>query len=194
METSNPNTGPTTIALPASYMREIGRIMVYWAHIEFLLRRTTHEAAGIGQKLGRVALMEPKPPGVPDHIRKIFQARQIKPPKIPKKFIKEIDAFYERRNALAHGVWLKMKNNKYPVLQYTRGADQKTSSPNNESAGYKINPVSIKLTTAELRELAEEFKAFVQVVNRFKQYILAALPPSQEKCASPPKPSNHRPD
>lgn len=165
MKASSIMTGPTTVALPTGYYREIGRIMVYWAHIEFLLRRATHIAAGLDQKLGRVALMEPRPEGVPEHIRKVFLARHMVPPTFRKELKDEISKLYDWRNALAHGVWIDLPNIRYPVLQYTKGARKSLPDAPGKGVPHKVDPISYRLTVTQLKQMADAYFRYIEIAN-----------------------------
>jgi hypothetical protein len=46
--------------LPASFSREIGRVIVYWAHFEQSVRRGVWEIMAVDERMGRTAVRDPR--------------------------------------------------------------------------------------------------------------------------------------
>ena len=54
---------PVIYNLPADHEREIGRIMIRWAHLEWKFKHTCYLLLGVGPKEGRLTVREPRSGG-----------------------------------------------------------------------------------------------------------------------------------
>jgi hypothetical protein len=52
--------GPADYRLPASMTREIGRIVVRWAYFEWYLQTIIWRLAGVDERVGRLAIKDPR--------------------------------------------------------------------------------------------------------------------------------------
>lgn len=100
---------PITDQLPATHVREIGRIVVKWAYLEWRLLQIVQVILGIGPKEGRLSITKPRAPDYLDMICDLMKVRDIKVTGVNFKALRKVlDESHRARNALAHSVWLEI--------------------------------------------------------------------------------------
>ena len=123
-------TFPTRYRLPVAYSTEIGRIMTRWAFIEWQLEQITYRVVGVEQKMGRLAIKEPR---VDAHVAMIADVMKLQKITVSTDLTQLSKGLVELKNfrdAIAHGIWIKHPSTKLPVLQYTKGKWSIASMPN----------------------------------------------------------------
>lgn len=178
-------THPIRYRLPVSYSTEIGRIMTRWAILEWRLRVATYMLLDVGPKEGRIAVREPRPQDYGVMLRDLMQIKGFKPTKIqPKDLGKAIDSMAFYRNALAHGIWLKVKSRRLPWLQVLAGSYP--PSPGAKAVKAKIDPQGVEISPTNLREIRAGIESATGMVNVLIAELEARLSPSPQKSAGQP--------
>src|SRR5271156_3750823 len=93
--------------LPASFNREIGRIIVSWAYFENSVRRGIWEILGVDERMGRIAARDPR---IDDRLEMLLDLAFLREIKINEEAVKLLIARSKEvlswRDLLAHGVWV----------------------------------------------------------------------------------------
>jgi hypothetical protein len=102
---------PAEYEIPAQFCREIGRIIVRWAYLENAVRRLTWDILQVDQKLGRVAIRDPR---MDDYFDMILDIAHLK--KVPidqtkiSSLITRSNETAKWRDLLCHGMWVPTPN------------------------------------------------------------------------------------
>jgi hypothetical protein len=122
MTTPHERPLPVTIHLPPSISREIGRACTYHALIEWLLNRITYQLLGVSDLCGRIAVREPR---ITDRIDMIIDLMKIREIEVPEINLNELRGILgecsTKRDALAHGIWVKDPKTKQLFLRLSGG-------------------------------------------------------------------------
>ena len=169
---------PLRYRLPVAYSTEIGRIMTRWAFIEWQLEQITYRVVGVGQKIGRLTIREPR---VDAHITMISDVMKLRKITVSTDLKKLSDGLVQLKNirdAIAHGIWVKHPFTKLPVLQITKG---KWSIPGMPSIKRVVKPQGVPVTIEQLREIVESLKGAAHTVSKLETEIAAQLSASPQK-------------
>src|SRR5271154_477816 len=101
---------PIVTRLPAKLLKEIGRVMVCQAQLEWRLSIILYDLLDLDRTAGRLAVREPRAPKYVDLIIDLMEHRRITAPKTDFKVLREaLVAVTNQRDQLAHGIWMKPK-------------------------------------------------------------------------------------
>lgn len=154
---------PARYKLPPAYCLEIGRIVTRFAYIEFNILACAYALMQITPKQGRVAVRLGRIEDALTNIEDLAVLSGLginlnfKP---TKKYFKELENW---RNKLAHGIWLKHKATKLPVLQITRGIYQDHASNMTKKA--RLDPLAGEITLDFLRQLTKKVDDAAKVID-----------------------------
>lgn len=156
--------------LPASYTREIGRVVVRWSfferHVQSMIWAIAFDGdQKIGAALGRLAIVEQK---FPDRLGLLRQLAKLRGVGFDEALLKLLETKSRKlvceRNLLVHGNWTNHPVHGWMVRE-TRGAW--SASKSGPSGTRKIMPQSkqrdqmqIRQTVAEIDNLIENMLAF----------------------------------
>lgn len=157
--------------LPASYTREIGRVIVRWAYVEHHVQSVIWALAfncdELGGSLGRLAIVEQKFPQRLDLLKHLAKLRGVA---FDKSLLKSLETKSKKlvaeRNLLAHGCWTKHPVHGW-IVRETRGEWE--PSKTGPKGTRKLMPEAkqrdqnkIGKTVADLDSLIADFRAFKQ--------------------------------
>ena len=111
---------PVASSLPASLLREIGRVIVGFARLEEL-SNALYVLLQIHRVEGRIAIREPRAPDRLDLIRELLQLRGIETRTDFKALRKALEDAGKRRDQIAHGVWFRDPATGVIYLRVTKG-------------------------------------------------------------------------
>ncbi len=171
-------TYPTRYRLPVSYSTEIGRIMTRWAYIEWQLEQITYRVVGVGQKIGRLAIREPRIDAHITMIEDVMKLRKITVNTDLTKLSIGLVQLKNFRDAIAHGIWIKHPSTKLPTLQYTKGKWSIAAMPNTKRV---VEPQGFPITIEILREFVWSLKGAAHTVSKLETEIAAQLSASPQK-------------
>ncbi len=93
-------------SLPVMISRKIGQIITEYAYLDYRLKALTWRLAGVSDKVGRLAMRDPRPADKLDLIRDLLFLQDVEVDNAKFQTLKaalaEID---DIRDLLAHGVW-----------------------------------------------------------------------------------------
>jgi hypothetical protein len=113
---------PVVTDLPVSLLREIGRVMVCQAHLEWRLSLILYDLLDLDRTAGRLAVREPRAPEYLDLIQDLMELRQISAAKTDFSALREaLVATTNQRDQLAHGIWARPKGSRKVFLRLVKG-------------------------------------------------------------------------
>ena len=157
----DPNTVLSTTDLPNSYFREIGRIIVNYAHLEKVFHNILFGLMETPRDIGETCVRQPR---LQDVIQMIEDVCEIKNIPHDKDQLKEIKKKIERvkilRDLVAHGVWVMHPNHQNPMLVKTRGKwNPKEVSDYNVPTRHKSSiPEALNFSSSVLRSYTKGIK------------------------------------
>jgi hypothetical protein len=144
--------------LPASYYREIGRVIVRWAffekHVQTMICNIAFACDADRAVLGRLCIAEQSFPQRMDLLRRLAKIRRIELDQTLWKTVREKSKrLIAERNLFAHGCW-----SKHPTLGWTvretRGEWEK--SKDGPQGSKKVIPESIQTDPRRIRKVVTE--------------------------------------
>lgn len=163
------SVNPAVYKLPAHLTREIGRLIVHWAHFEFLLQSTVWILLGIDEKKGRVAVPDLR--SIEERFEMIVDLVFLNNIRLNKTVLDKMKAsaiaMSSKRNLLAHGVWIK--DDEGWKVQQTRG-----KYPHNVTAHSRkrrIAPEVIRVETKGLQSVIQNIERLIQAMQQLRDSI-----------------------
>lgn len=148
--------------LPASYTREIGRIITKWSYLENYLQSIIYIMLGVNDIVGRVAIREPR---VADKINVIEEIAYLRDFSLNKSTFKDTKkqindmAFW--RNLFAHSTWVHIPSKGW-LVRATTG----TLSPEAKAEGFaqkrRITPEGIGIDVEFLKKVVWNIDTIIQ--------------------------------
>jgi len=171
---------PTIYKLPKEFVEKIGHVIVAFSYLEYLLSRVIYDLLDVGQKEGRLAVREPRATDRFEIITDLLELRQI-------TVLADIDVIYKsitdvqnRRNNIAHGVWLEHPNTKQIFLRMTKGKWQ--PDPKKRGKVKKIiHPEGLEYGEPELSQLCVDIDAVTTDVFSMAQEVGGKLDSLRKK-------------
>lgn len=165
--------------LPAEHSRQIGRIITRWAYLEWHLRQIVYQLLPVDPKAGRLVVREPRVTDAVTMISDLAEMRGVHLQKDFKKLNTELQRLVTHRDRIAHGIWLKNRDNKIPILQVTKGSWQ--PDPNNPPIKRVIKPEGIPLSIKDLRVLVDQIEIAISKIMLYRVAVarILAKPPTK---------------
>lgn len=180
--------------LPASLTREIGRVMVHYAHLEYRMSAITANLLGVSRTEGRMALREPRLKEWLALLVQLMRAKGLE----PEIDIPTLQTAFEQatiqRDQLAHNIWCR--NPKYPnrvFLRLIKGSWQPVKGQKGKTSRV-IEPEGVEYDVDDARSLVALIDAAIEKLNElgFQIYCAAGEPLREPIQLSQPK--DHAPD
>ncbi|MBI4185417.1 MAG: hypothetical protein HY521_15605 [Proteobacteria bacterium] len=174
---------PVVTDLPADMMQAIGRVIVEYALLELQLSRIIYDLLGVDQKVGRIAVREPR---VKDRLEIIFdlinQKRLALTDHEMKLLRKTSEACLIGRDQLAHGTWVRNPETGTLLLRSTKGQWQPVKGQRGKTK-HAIKPEGILVSTAEITALGDVINLLSRRFVELRDALLASLRSSRRKRA-----------
>lgn len=158
--------------LPASFSREIGRIMVYWAHFEQSVRRGVWEIMAVDERMGRTAIRDPR---IDDRIEMIVELAFLRKIKIDEDRIKLLKSRANEvlgwRDVLAHGVWIRHRGEWF--VQIVAGSYPKSAM--SEHRKRRIAPEGVAVDLDGLRTITDATEMLIETIAEVREEVLEKL-------------------
>jgi hypothetical protein len=159
---------PLTHKQPAKMEREIGRMAVVWARLEWTITATVSGLVPTGPKESRLIFRYQSADQGMALIRDLTELHRIKLPTSFKTMTTHIKMGQQYRNAIIHGIWLRDKRNRKNLLQLTRG---ETSIPGKPKRF--ILPETEQPTPNDLRQFNNWIEDMLEKVQDLKVHLWA---------------------
>jgi hypothetical protein len=173
------NVSKARFDLPPAMAREVGRIIVTWSFLEYILQKTVWDLAGVDEVVGRLAVREPR---VTDRLGLICDLAEVRGIAIPAQSIKDLRKMLERngliRDLLAHGAWTHDPERGWMVIRARGSYD---FQPADHSKNRKVDPEALRATSDDLRGLREGIERCVESVRSLARFVNAQLSSSGDK-------------
>lgn len=118
------SVSPIAKGLPTVIASGIGRVVTRWAYQDWLINHIAYDVLGITIKQGRIAIRLKQPGQTFQMIKDLLVLRGLHVPALFGDLLSRIESVKERRDLLAHGVW--MKTPRGLAVQNTRGSWEPT--------------------------------------------------------------------
>jgi hypothetical protein len=113
---------PVVRDLPPNLMREIGRVIVFHAYVEWQLSLIIHDFLHLTKVLGRLADRDTRAMDRFDLICDLIDLKNVKTPVDLMRLRKSLASVTIQRDLLAHGTWTRDPQTKYFFLRLARGS------------------------------------------------------------------------
>jgi len=164
--------------LPANLSRDIGRIIIHWAHFEFLVQRVIWLLAGVDEKVGRVAVKDPR---ITDRLDMIVTLSELQGIKIDAALISKMktaaEAMLSYRDLLAHGVW--GKDDDGWKVQKTKGNYPKDIKTVSRSR--RVAPEGVLATSPDLQEIVRNIERLCTAIQLMRKDLKVKLEALSQK-------------
>jgi hypothetical protein len=169
---------PIVDALPEDYLRLIGEIVTAWAVQEHELRLTTFALLGVGPKQGRIAVRSTRAKDTLDMIADLMSLSGLvsSTTNLP-ELGKLLDEIENRRNTLAHNVWLRTPEGEF-LVQSLSGTWPKSSSA--KGAKRRMHPAGLPVTTEALADLLRTIRDTIGQSRVLRQELSSLVAKSTE--------------
>ena len=174
--------GTARYDLPPSLSREIGRIIVHWAHFEHLVQDMVWQSIPVSQAVGRTAVREPAVTDRLEMLRDLVKLRDVQwDDELFNSILDRAKLMVARRNLLAHGIWGNHSGGTMNMddiwhVQLARGSWPKTLSELVEGSK-KVMPEMVPMELSKLRTATSEIAQLIGDLKKLRGSA-AASPPS----------------
>jgi hypothetical protein len=160
--------------LPASLLREIGRVITAHSVVELYLNNIVYDLIGLDPTIGRLAVREPRAADRVDLIAKLMTLKGFTTTIDMKELRKTIDKCTTERDQLAHGVWGPNPRTGVLHLRLVRGTQEIEKG---RHVSRIISPVGLPLTADDCAAIRRRIREVIVLLSRLHGEIRAAPPP-----------------
>lgn len=166
----------SSVDLPPSLSREIGRLVVRWAHLEHTTQRIIWLLLKVSYPFGRIAVREPR---IEDRLRMILSLAELRGMDLDtpafRGLMSEVRLLAKERHTIAHGIWTNV-DGQWSVL-LTRGswADDGPHPPSKN-----VVPEASPMSQETVASLVKRVVAAEAVVNEIGDLV-------QQRLSRPPE-------
>lgn len=159
---------PIRYRLPTQYSTDIGRIITRWAFLEYRLKETAYMVLGIGPKIGRISVREPRVTDYVVMLQDLMLLKSLKTSVDLKKLRRKLETVQAFRDKLAHGIWVKHATTNLPVLQVIKGS---YLPPHRGAIKVKarIDPLAAKVHLQGLKAIVHDIETTTVTINQWKR-------------------------
>ena len=174
-------SGTARYDLPPYLSREIGRIIVHWAHFEHLVQDMVWQSIPVSQAIGRTAVREPRVSDRLEMLRDLVKLRGAQwDDELFKSILERTKLISARRDLLGHGIWGNHNGGMMNMddvwhVQLARGSWPKNISELVEGSK-KIIPEMVLMPLAKLRETTSEIVQLIGDLKKLRASAVAATP------------------
>lgn len=177
---------PVVKRLPPALSKEIGRVIHRYALVESNYKALVYSMLGIGPKLGRIGARETRGKEYPEMIYDIAEIRGLEP---NKRWFDDLrnktEYIASRRDTLAHGIWVRDREQKKLLLRVTRGSW--LPDPRKGKKKRKIIPEGIPFGPKECRVLLADINEVLKLQREIYRAIGATMRASPDKSGQRPR-------
>ena len=166
---------PVTEDLPPSLFREIGRVIVGFARLEYQLSQAIYVVLRLDRQSGRLAIREPRATDRLSLLLDLLQQRGVSFATDTDALEASLAASQRERNQLAHGVWGLSPIDGQPALSITHG--QWRPFGTRERVRRILVPESIPFTVSDCRRTLGEIHKCMDLLGVLMDEVISLLPP-----------------
>lgn len=164
---------PIVKELPAHISREIGRLMVANAYLEYVLGEIVLDLLKLDQKRGRVAIRQPRAGDTYDMIKDLAEIEKISFSPEIENIRTSLNELSMKRDWLAHGIWVDDKKRGL-LLRITSGSWQPAPGTKGKIKR-RILPEVNKFGLREIKATLELNDVITAVIMKFRTKLNLAL-------------------
>ncbi len=182
MDSSDTRTHPVIIDLPRSLERQIARVIIAWACLEWHITQAAHVLVGIGPQTGRIAVREPRMVDRIALVKELIEHLNVKVDFDFKSFTRDASDMAERRDWLAHGIWVNHKPTGKILLRVTKGKWGVQMQDGTAGASRRVYPQGAEVTVSDLKVLRGVIEDLIRRSDGLTTQVneaVAALPPKR---------------
>jgi hypothetical protein len=171
-------SGTARYNVSPSICREIGRIIVHWAHFEHLIQDMIWETMQVTHPVGRIAVREPRASERLEMLRDLVKLRNAEwNDTLFSSILDRAKVIGARRHLLAHSIWDEHRTglwlaNKAWHVQTTRGQWPKNLADLVEGSK-KVTPEMVPITLSELRSTTGEIVQLITDLKTLRESTVA---------------------
>jgi hypothetical protein len=165
--------------VPAWIARDVGRIIIRWAHLEYRLQEIAYLLLNVTEEQGRVAVQERR---AVDRIDMIVDLAHLRRIKIDENIVKTIKSslrvLSSRRDLFAHGLWVRYDDGTWHVILMRGNWNGDAEIPHRSR---RISPEGIKATVDGFASIRDEIDKRLHDIRKIRELIEGALESLPEK-------------
>lgn len=154
--------------LPATILRDVGRVIVRYAYLEQYLQHVIYMVLGVSAGVGRIAVREPgRLTDKLDLLRDLIAAKALKEPDVDFKELRAaIEDAMDFRNLCAHSTWTWAEDLKGWAVLVSRGQWTERPKSDRASRSKRLNPEGQVVRSDVLRGYVEGLAAIETMFRR----------------------------
>jgi hypothetical protein len=178
------NVLPIVPRLPEGHLLLIGEVVTTWALLEHELRLTVFLLLGLDNKRGRLAVRSARAKETIELIADLMHQSKVqsKTTRLD-ELAKILDELENRRNTLAHNIWLKDQDGVLHIQSLTGVWPQQDG----RRLKRRVLPAGIPITEDNLSDLVNAtrgcIKAVLRLRSELKSLLESAVPPAPDPSA-----------
>jgi hypothetical protein len=177
--------------IPARYAQAVGQVIVAHSRLELYATELVYELLCSAYTLGRQLLRGDNPVETFKIAQRLLGAwgSSIQITSAPTQLSKRIETAYTKRNAIAHGVWVRLKGNDYRL----RRVREKRTTDVGE-LDRRIMPQFAKVTLKQLKKDAQFINAVGSEIQKLIKEVRDSLKawPKTDPSRAPQHPGSRR--
>ena len=147
-------THDVTIELPRSLERQVARVIIAWACLEWHITQAAHALVGVGPQTGRIAIREPRMTDRIALVQDLIDHLKVRVDFDFKSFKRDAGDLAERRDWLAHGISGQSPANwKGFCYDSRRGNGKRCGKTENPEESRRSYPQGLEVTAEDLKTL-----------------------------------------
>jgi hypothetical protein len=180
LENLDMREAPVVTDLPGLVLREIGRIIVLQANLEYVMGRIVYDILDIDVKRGRVAVRDPRPKETLEMIYDLLRIENITMHGDWKPLQRALESTSQQRDYLAHGIWLRHSQTDVLHMRIIGGTWQ--PDPRVKARiKRRILPESSAIGLEYLKGLSALIETTIETAMQFHADVTALLRPLRNK-------------
>lgn len=161
--------------LPNDIAASLGRMISRFSLLEIILSRIMYDLAGVGPKVGRVAMGAPRVGDYPRRMQQLAEILDIDLSPFPwNEYKKTLENLKVERDVFAHSVWLVNLETGKHIIQETSGV-WPASPPNTKPLSKKIMPQGRVVTPDDLRKLRKDIDMAIEQARSLRRFVAMML-------------------
>ena len=163
------STNPVTDLAP-QILAEIGKTMVLFANLEWRLSRFAYALLGVDRNLGRIAVREPRAQDRFDMVCDLLAYREIAVRKDRAAIRQMIADCEEKRNLVAHSVWVREP--KYGTTRLVKTSGHWQPTPKHPpKTKRKTAPEAVEFELEDAIALNEKLQSLIATIEKWAESI-----------------------
>lgn len=153
-----------TIEIEADKLAQIGRFIILYSTIEFMLQELLYKVVNVQPAVGRFVIRDFRASEYGNTICKMKEVMGIKNVPDMSEIMKAVGELSAERNKLAHGVWVVEPKTKATLLRVQQGTWEQISTK--KAVSRKFKPEGINFSLNRLAALNQKAEFTLQEISK----------------------------